>query len=72
MAMLGKEAAMTCTVAVEDVIEQHYNRYNTILWMQHDIVLLYYTIRSLFCSQLRQLLAEHHKEEQLLQVYVHL
>ena len=70
--MLGKEAAMTCAVAVEDVIEQHYNRYNTILWMQH--VLLYYTIiiqRSLFHSQLRQLLAEHHKEEELLQVYVH-
>ena len=27
-AILGKETAMTCTVAVEDVIEQHYNRYN--------------------------------------------
>ena len=25
-AMLGNETAMTCTVAVEDVIEQHYNR----------------------------------------------
>jgi len=25
-ALLGKEAAMACTVAVEDVISEHYNR----------------------------------------------
>lgn len=25
-ALLGKEAAMACTVAVEDVVEQHYNK----------------------------------------------
>ncbi len=26
-ALLGKEAAMACTVAVEDVISEHYNRF---------------------------------------------
>ena len=26
-ALLGKEAAMACTVAVEDVISEHYNKY---------------------------------------------
>ena len=26
-ALLGKEAAMACTVAVEDVISDHYNRF---------------------------------------------
>lgn len=26
-ALMGKEAAMACTVAVEDVIGDHYNRY---------------------------------------------
>ena len=26
-AMLGKEAAMACTVAVEEVIVEHYNRH---------------------------------------------
>ena len=25
-ALLGKEAAMACTVAVEDTIEHHYNK----------------------------------------------
>jgi len=27
-ALLGKEAAMACTVAVEHVITEHYNKYN--------------------------------------------
>jgi len=28
-ALLGKEAAMACTVAVEEVIGDHYNRYTS-------------------------------------------
>jgi len=30
-ALLGKEAAMACTVAVEEVIGDHYNRYTLLI-----------------------------------------
>lgn len=46
-ALLGKEAAMACTVAVEEVISEHYDKWaiqNSFYWTQklfYKIIFLY-------------------------------
>jgi len=37
-AMLGKEGAMACTVAVETVIGEHYDRWTEWMWWMYAVL----------------------------------
>ena len=65
-ALLGKEAAMACTVAVESVIGEHYNKWETLSsWFLLSFIL--------FISQLRDLMehADPTKDKELIEIGDH-
>jgi len=43
-ALLGKEAAMACTVAVETVISEHYNKWENVEYVRFFLVEFCYSI----------------------------